>query len=102
MKRLNTRFNDLSLDLTLQAAFKHIFSNITDVVATREEYMKTHTELLKLSFQASEEDGLSNYLDQVTKMLRQLEVLNSGKECDSEMIVAQCQSMIRESSIYKH
>ena len=60
MNRLKNRFDALPLDLILQAAFKHIFSNITDVVATREEYMKTHTELLKLSFQASEEDRLSN------------------------------------------
>ena len=93
-------FNALPLYLTLQAAFKHLFSNVTDVVDTREEYVKTHAVLLSLSFQASDEDGLSNYLKQVTKLLRRLEVLN-GKEYDSDLIVAQCQLMIRNSGISK-
>ena len=88
MSQLKTEFDDLPLDLTLQAAFRHIFSNIPDVVTTRKVYVKPHAEVLKLSFQVSEQDRLSNYLDQVTKMLRRLEVLNSGKEYDSEMIVA--------------
>ena len=101
MNRLKNRFNDLPLDLTLQAAFTHIFDNVTDVIDTREEYVKTHAALLSLTFQASEEDGLSNYLDQVTKLLRRLEVLNCGKEYKSEMIVAQCQSVIRRLGISK-
>ena len=78
--RLKTRFDDLPLDLNLQAFLTHIFSNVTDVVTTREEYVKTHVKLLKLSFQANEEDGLPNYLNQVTKMLRRLTVLNGGKD----------------------
>ena len=101
METLKNKSDTLPLDLTLQAAFKHIFSNVTHVVDTREEYVKTHVVLLSLSFQASDEDGLSNYFKQVTKLLRRLEVLNDGKEYDSEMIVAQYQSMIRELGISK-
>ena len=101
MEQLKNRFDALPLDLTLQATFKHIFSNVTDVVDTREEYVKTHAVLLSISFQASEEDGLFIYLKQVTKLLRRLEVLNDGKEYDSELIVAQCQSMIRNLGIRK-
>ena len=101
MEHLKNKFSALPLHLTLQAAFEHIFSNVTDVVDTREEYVKTHLVLLSLSFQASDEDGLSNYFKQVTKLLRRLEVLDTGKEYDSTMIVAQCQSMIRNSGISK-
>ena len=50
MNRLKNWFDALPLDLILQAAFKHIFSNVTDVVTTREEYVKTYAELFKLSF----------------------------------------------------
>ena len=70
MEHLQNKFNALPLNLTLQAAFEHIFSNVTNVVDTREEYVKRHAVLLSLSFQVSDEDGLSNYLKQVTKMLR--------------------------------
>ena len=69
MEQLKSWFDALQFDLTLKEAFKHIFSNITDVVDRREEYVKK-TVLLSLSFLASEEDGLSNYLKQVTKLLR--------------------------------
>ena len=68
---------------------EHVFDNVTDAVDTREEYVKTHAVLLSLSFQASEEDGLSNYLTLMTKTLRRMEVL-TGKEYDSDMCVAQC------------
>ena len=101
MGRLKNKFDALPLQLTLQAAFKHIFSNVTDAVDTCEEYVKTHAVLLSLSFQASEEDGLSNYLEQVTKLLRRMEVLDGRKEYGKSMIVAQCQSMIRNSGISK-
>ena len=93
MKRLKNKVNALPLYLTLQAAFKHIFSNVTDVVDTCKEFVKTHVVLSSLSFQASDKDGLSNYFKQVRKLLRRLEVLDRGKEYDSAMIVAQYQSM---------
>ena len=101
MEHLKNKSSALPLHLTLQAVFEHIFSNIIDVVDTREEYVKTYVVLLSLSFQASDEDGLFNYFKQVTKLLRRLEVLDGGKEYDSAMIVAQCQSMIRNSGISK-
>ena len=101
MKRLKNKFDALPLQLTLLEAFEHIFSNVTDAVDTREEYVKTHAELLSLTFQASEEDGLSNYFEQVTKLLRRMEVLDNGKEYDKDVIVSQCQSMIRNSGISK-
>ena len=56
MEHLKNKSNALPLDLTLQAAFKHIFSNVTDAVNPREEYMKSHAVLLLLSFQASDDD----------------------------------------------
>ena len=101
MKRLKNKFDALPLQLTLLEAFKHIFFNVNDAVDTREEYVKTHAVLLSLTFQASEEDGLSNYFEQVTKLLRQMEVLDNGKEYDKDVIVSQCQSMIRNSGISK-
>ena len=60
MDHLKNKFSALPLHLTLQTAFKHIFSNVIDVVDTREEYVKTHVVSFSLSFQASDEDGLSN------------------------------------------
>ena len=63
--------------------------------------MKTHVVLLSLSFQTSDEDGLSNYFKQVTKLLRRLEVLDGGKVYNITMIVLQCQSIIRNSGISK-
>ena len=48
MARLKTRFDDLPLDLTLQAAFTPIVPNVTDGVTTRKEYVKTHAKLLKI------------------------------------------------------
>ena len=81
MEHLKNKFDALPLILTLQAAFKHIFSNVTDdVVDSCEEYVKTHVVLLSLSFQASDRDGLSNSFKQVTKLLRRLKVLDAGKE----------------------
>ena len=38
MSQVKTQFTDLPLDLTLQVAFKNIFSNVTNVVTTQEEY----------------------------------------------------------------
>ena len=102
MAQLNTTdFDALPLNLTLRAAFKHIMKNITDVVTTREEYVKTNAKLLMLSFQASDNDGVQNYFMEVTKTLRQLAVVNDGKPYDSELLVAQCQLRIRESGICK-
>ena len=69
-------------------SFQTLFSNVTDAVDTREEYVKTHAVSLSLSFQASQEDGLFNYFKQVTKLLRRMEVLDGGKEYDKAMIVA--------------
>ena len=63
MGRLKNKFDALPLQLTLQKAFTHIFSNVTDAVDTREEYVKTHLVFLSLTFQASEEDGLFNYFE---------------------------------------
>ena len=63
--------------------------------------MKTHCMFLSLTFQASEEDGLSNYFEKITKLLRQMQVLDGGKEYDKATIVAQCQSVIRNSGINK-
>ena len=60
IEHLKNRFDVLLLDLVLQAAFNHIFSNVTDVVITQEEYVKTHAVLLSLSFKASDNDGLFN------------------------------------------
>lgn len=75
MSQLNTEYDTLPLDLTLQAAFEHIMKNITDVFTTKEEYVKTHADLLQLSFQASDRDGLLNYLIAVTKAMRRMAVL---------------------------
>ena len=102
MSQLNTAdFDALSLDLTFRAAFKHIMKNITDVVTTREEYMKTNAKLIMLSFQASDKDGVQNYFIKVTKRLRRLAVLNNKKAYDSELLVAQCQSRICDLGICK-
>ena len=101
MSRLKTEFDALLLDLRLIAAFKHIMKNNTDVVTTREEYVKAHAELLGLSFQAKDEDGLPKYLNQVTKILRRLVVLNNGKANDSELIVVQYQLKIHKSGTCK-
>ena len=101
MSQLKTEFDALLLDLTLHAAFKYIMENVTVVVTTSDEYVKTQAELLGLSFEANDEDGLPNYLNQVMKKMRQLAVLNNGKAYDSELIVAQCQSKIGKSGIYK-
>ena len=101
MGRLKNKFDTLPLQLTLQDAFKHIFTNVTDAVDTREEYVKTHRMFLSLTFQASEEDGLSNYFEKITKLLRRMEVLDGGKEYDKATIVSQCQSVIRNLGINK-
>ena len=101
MKRLRNKFDALPLQLTLLDAFAHILSNVTDAVDTREEYVKTHLMFLSLTFQASEEDGLSNYFEKITKLLRRMEVLDGGKEYDKATIVSQCQSVIRNSGINK-
>ena len=102
MAQLNTAdFDTLPFNLTLQEAFKHIMENITDVVTTREEYVKTNAKLLMLSFQASDNDGVQNHSMEVTKTLRRLAVLNNGKPYDNELLVAQCQSRICDSGICK-
>ena len=56
MAQLNTQSNYLFQDLAFQAAFTQIYLNVTNVDATREEYVKTHAKVLKLSFQAGGED----------------------------------------------
>ena len=63
--------------------------------------MKTHCMFLSLTFQAREEDGLSIYFEKITKLLRQMEVLDGGKEYNKATIVSQCQSVIRNSGINK-
>ena len=75
--------------------------NITDVVTTREEYVKTNAKLLTITCQASDDDGVQNYFIEITKILRRLTVLNNGKSYDSELLVAQCQSKICDSGICK-
>ena len=50
ISQLNTEFDALPLDLTLQETFEHILKNTTDVVTTQEEYMKTHAELLGILY----------------------------------------------------
>ena len=101
MSQRKTEFDALPLDLTVITAFQHIMKNVIDVVTTQEKYVETRTELLGLDFQAKDEGRLPNYLEQVTKLLRRLVVLNNGKAYDSELIVAQCQSKICESGICK-
>ena len=101
MGRLKNEFVALPLQLTLLDVFTHIFSNVTDAVDTREEYVKTHLMFLSLTFQASEEDELSNYFEKITRLLRQMEVLDGGKEYNKPTIVSQCQLVIRNLGINK-
>ena len=78
MSKINIEFNALPLDLKLQESFKYKLKNITNVVTVCGQYAKTHTELLRFSYQARDKDRLSNFLITVTKTLRQLAVLNNG------------------------
>ena len=94
-------FDALPLNLTLRLAFDPIMKNVTDVITTREEMLKTNKELLTLTCDAGNDDGIQNYLLEVTKITRRLAVLNNGKAYDSELLVAQCQSAIRDSGISK-
>ena len=89
------------MGLTLRQAFDHIMKNVTDVVTTREECIKTNAKLLTLTCEAGNDDGVQNYLIEATKITRRLLVLSNGKSYHSELLVAQCQSAIRDSGICK-
>ena len=102
MEQLKTDdFDALPLDLNLCQAFDHIMKNVTDVVTTREEYVKTNAKLLTLTCEAGNDDGVQNYFIEVTKITRRLSVLSNGKTYDSDLLIAQCQSKIRDSGISK-
>ena len=91
ISQLNTEFDALPLDLTLQETFEHILKNTTDVVTTQEEYMKTHAELLGSYIRPVTKTDYQLFLIKVTITLRQLVVLNNGKAYVNEFVVAQCQ-----------